>query len=94
MVELQEEKSRALSLLVRAGAIVFLGMMALMLLTATVIFLLAEEHRVYGAAGFGVLYLLGAGWAAMSIRSSLKHPAFSETLGQLKKDREWLQDLK
>jgi uncharacterized membrane protein YqjE len=91
MIELQEEKSRAISLLVRALSLLFLGVLSVMLLTAAVIFLFPEEQRVAVTLGLGVLYLVAAGVVALTIRSSLKHPAFSETLAQMKKDREWLQ---
>ena len=64
--------------------------------TGTIIFLFREELRIYVAAGFGFLYLLGAVGALFSVKSLLKNglPPFAETLNQVKKDRECLESLK
>ena len=65
----------------------FLGMMGLLLLSATIIFLFREEYRLFVAAGFTVLYLGGAAFLFFSLKSLLKQEPFEETLTQFKKDR-------
>jgi uncharacterized membrane protein YqjE len=40
--------------------------------------------------GLGVFYIVGAAVAAGVVRKRLKTPLFSETVNQLRKDREWL----
>ena len=93
-VEWQQEKARLTELLVLSVALLFLGIMAMMLLTATIIFLFPEDVRKYIALGFTVLYLGGAVWAVMTIRSLVKKEPFSETIEQVKKDRECLESCK
>jgi len=93
-VEWQQEKARLTELLVLSVALLFLGIMAMMLLTATIIFLFPEDVRKYIALGFTVLYLGGAVWAVMTIRSLVKKEPFSETIEQVKKDRECLESFK
>lgn len=92
-VEWQEERARLTELLVMVVGFVFLGMMGVMLLTATILFLFPEEKRIYVAAGFAVLYLLGTILAWFGLKSLLKHEPFAETLDQVKKDRVWLESL-
>jgi len=91
IVELQEELARLLSLIVLALAGLFLGMMTVLLLTGTIIFLTPPEGRVYVAAGFTLLYLGGGLWAFFTFKSRLKQIPFDETTAQFKKDRELLE---
>jgi uncharacterized membrane protein YqjE len=93
-LEFEEENNRVLKIVVCAISGVFLAMLTLILLTGTVIFLMPQDYRVYAAAGFAVLYLIGAGAAAMTIKNLLKTPPFVETLGQLRKDTELLDAFK
>jgi uncharacterized membrane protein YqjE len=93
LLEWQQEKARLIELLILAVAVLFLGIMALMLLTATIIFLFPEDRRLWAAAGFTVLYLGAAIWAVLGIKSSIKQQPFAETLNQVKKDGECLQSL-
>ncbi len=93
-VEWQEERARLASILVTVVAFVFLAMMGVLLLTATIIFLFPEEQRVYVTAGFTVLYLLSAAAAWFSLRAMLRREPFSETLDQVKKDQIWLETLR
>jgi uncharacterized membrane protein YqjE len=94
LVEWQEEKARLTELLVLAVCLIFLAVMAMMLLTATIIFLFPQAVRVWVAAGFTVLYLGGAAWAVFGIKSLVKREPFSETLNQVKKDKECLESLR
>jgi uncharacterized membrane protein YqjE len=94
VLEWQEEKARLTGLLLLTVGLLFLAIMAMMLLTATVIFIFPEDSRVYAAAGFTVLYLAGAAWVFFSIKSMIKHEPFSETLNEVKKDRQCLESFK
>jgi len=93
LIELQEEKGRAIGLLIGAMALIFAGAMALVLVTATIIFIVPKPARIYVAGGFILLYVLGAIFAFISIRSQLKRAPFGQTLAELKKDQAWLQSL-
>lgn len=90
-LEWQEERARLAELLLWLVGVLFLGMMAALLLTATIIFLFPEEQRVYVAAGFTVLYAAGAVGAWFGVRSLLKREPFSESVEQTKRDRTWLK---
>src|ERR1051325_9641838 len=94
VVEFQQEKERAVELLVWIIALVFLAIMAAVLLTGTIIFLFPEEYRIYAVGGFTLLYLIGAIRTGFMIRSLLKRAPFSETVSQIQKDREWLESFK
>lgn len=93
-VEWQEEKARLTELLVWTLGLVFLGLMALIMLTATVILLFPAHLRVYAAGGFMLLYLLGTLVVWLTLKSLLKREPFEATLAQAKKDAEWLECLK
>jgi uncharacterized membrane protein YqjE len=86
-VEWQEEKAHLIQLVVLAVALLFLAMLGMLALSATIIFLFPPEYRVYAAAGFTVLYLAAAVAVFFSMKSILKHEPFSESLKQIRKDR-------
>ncbi len=90
-VEWQEERARRVEFIVTTFAFLFMAGMAVALLTAIVIFLFREELRLYVAGGFALLYAGGALWAGLSLKSLLASAPFSESLTQLKRDREWLE---
>ncbi len=93
VVEWHEERVRMAQVFLWAVGLVFLAMMAGLLITATIIFLFREELRLYVAAGFAVLYVIGAVLAAFGLRSLLKREPFADTINQVKKDRLWLDSL-
>lgn len=95
-VELREEKLRLITVLLWAGAVLFLGCMAVGVLTLAVILLFDPPGRAYAAAVVGLAYLIAAGGGYRSLRAWLRRQPrpFSESTGQLKKDREWLKSLK
>ena len=93
LVEWQQEKARLIALLILAVGLLFLGVMALMLLTATIIFLFPEDKRLYVAGAFTLLYLGGAVAAVLGIKSSIRQQPFAETLNQVKKDGEAIKSL-
>ena len=90
-LEWQEERIHLAELLVWGVGLLFMGIMGLMLLTATIIFLFPESSRLYVAGGFTLLYLIGAVAAWLGVRSLLKHEPFAGSVDQLQKDRAWLE---
>jgi len=90
MVEFQEENERLLKTVILGVGAVFLAMIALLLITGTIIFLVPEEYRVYVAGGFSVLYLGGTVAAILTAKKLIKTPPFAESLKQIKKDSELL----
>ena len=93
-VEWQEEKHRLLNSLVWMVGLLFLGMMGVLMLTATILYLFPAERRIYAAAAFAVVYGIGAVLAWISLKKSLKQEPFAASLDQLKKDALWLESLK
>lgn len=88
-VELQVEKVRALDVLVRAAALVVLGLLTLVAGTATVVVALWHTSPVLVLAGVTLLYGLGAAGLLASIRRRLQAgpKPFAGTLEELRKDR-------
>jgi uncharacterized membrane protein YqjE len=91
VLEWQEERALLAELMIWLVALLILGILAVLLFTATIILLFPTELRVYAAAGFTVVYLVGAVVASLVVRSLLKRKPFSETLDQARKDADWLQ---
>lgn len=92
-VELQEEKYRLIDLLVRAAALVVLGILTLVSATALVVVIFWERSPVAALAIVTGLYALAALMVALGIRGRLKNtpPPLADTIAELKKDREWLR---
>jgi uncharacterized membrane protein YqjE len=93
-LEWEEERIRVVETLVWGVALILLGVLAVLLVTATVIFLFPQELRSYVAVGFAVLYLIGAIIAAVRVSHVVRREPFPESLAQIKKDRAWLESLK
>jgi len=95
LVELREEEHRVIELIVWAGAVCALGMMFLVVLTGTVIFLFREDLRIYAAGGFCLAYLAGGVFGYLNLRALLEgiSTPFRDSIAELKKDREWLESL-
>jgi uncharacterized membrane protein YqjE len=95
LVELEEEKIKFVELFLWTILAGFLGMMFLVVLTATIIFLFPESQRIYAAAGFCVLYLTGSVLALLNLRALWKSApaAFSGSTAEAGKDSEWLESL-
>ncbi|MDQ6630220.1 MAG: phage holin family protein [Verrucomicrobiota bacterium] len=89
-VELREEKSRAIGIIIWAAVLIFTSFMALVAIMLTLVFLFREQ-AVYILGGFSLLYLIGAVTAFLMLKAKTKTPPFSETIVQLKKDRAWLR---
>jgi uncharacterized membrane protein YqjE len=92
-LELREEKTSAIELLIWVCTALFFGMMAVIALTATIVLLFPAEKRVFVAGGFALLYLIGGIWAFTRVKARLKEQGtpFSESINEFKRDREWLQ---
>jgi len=93
VVEWQEEKARLTGLLILAVALLFLGILAMVMLMTTIIFLFPEQ-RLYIAAGFTVLYIAAAVLVWLRLKALLKQEPFAESLEQVKQDGVWLETLK
>ena len=91
-VELQEEKCRLVEALLCVAAVVTFGMMALTLITFTLVAVFWENGRIPVLVGLCVVYLVIAGLAWRALQTRLKaRSAFSGTLEEIKKDRECLK---
>ena len=93
-VEWEQERTRLAEAMLLAVAVVFLGILAVLLITLTLILLFPPELRICATAGFGVLYLIAAVVAFFSLRAQLRRAPFADTIDQAKKDRAWLESLK
>jgi uncharacterized membrane protein YqjE len=94
MVEVEEEEARLIKLIVFGMGALFLALMTMMLLTGTILFIVPEEHRLWAALGFTVLYLGGTIAAIFALKAQLKRIPFAESLRQIRKDRELLDVFK
>jgi uncharacterized membrane protein YqjE len=91
-VELREEKSRLMSMVVCGALGVFLAFMTVVVLTFAVV-VAFWENALMVLIGFALFYFLGALIAFLLFRSRVKAPPpFSETIDQIRKDREWLRN--
>jgi len=93
-VEWQEQKVHMAEMMLWVAAVVFFGVLGVLMLTGFIILLFKQEYRLYAAAGFAVLYLSGAGIALATLKKNLHRQPFDESLEQLKKDAQWLDSLK
>jgi uncharacterized membrane protein YqjE len=95
-VEMREEKQNLLELIVLVSLALFMGMMAMIVITATVILMFEPEKRLWVAGAFCVLYLVGAFVAFTRAKARLKGSGlpFAETVNEMRKDRECLQNTK
>jgi uncharacterized membrane protein YqjE len=94
-VEVREEVIRLIQLLILVSAALFCAGLTLILVTFTVIFGVWEDHqaRVWAMSLFTAFYALLAVGSGLTVRQMLLKGGmpFSETVNQLKKDRECLK---
>jgi len=94
-VEVREEVIRLIQILVLTSAALFCAGITLILITFTVIFAVWEDHvaRVWAMSLFTLAYGAAGGFAVWKARDMLVNGGmpFSETVNQLKKDRECLK---
>jgi uncharacterized membrane protein YqjE len=93
LVELQEERVRLFGALLLIGACLEFAFMALALLTATVVVIFWEQHRILVMVSLTGIYAAGAGWLYWRIRRQLAAwQSFPSTLEQFKKDQTCLEN--
>jgi uncharacterized membrane protein YqjE len=86
-LELREEKQRALALIIWGIALAFLGLMTIVAIVATVVFLL-WDNALAVLVGFSAFFLILAVGSFIAARNKLEKIPFGETIAQLRKDRE------
>ncbi len=91
-IELQEQKSRTLSLLLFAGFALVFALLLLIGLSALVLILLWDTYRLAGIIGLCVFYTLAALFCALRLKAAIfdESSPFSATLEELANDRERL----
>ena len=88
LVELQEQRVQLFEALLLAAVCGVCGLLALVLLTFTLVVVFWENHRVLVLVLLTLGYAVGAGISFWCLRNRLQRwPAFAATLDQLKKDR-------
>lgn len=92
-LELQEEKSWLISTLLWAAAMIFFCGLAIILVVATLVYISPEAWRPWILLGVAVAFTWLAINSIAGFRRSLrdKRPPLSETMGELKKDIEWIR---
>lgn len=92
-VELQEEKCWLISTLLWAAAAIFFTGLAIIFVVGAVVYLSPEPARPWVIGGFAVLFVYLSVNAIVGLRRSLQHkkPPLSDTIGELKKDIQWIQ---
>lgn len=92
-LELQEEKAWLISTLLWAAAAVFFGGLAIIFVVGTIVYLSPENARPWVLGGFALLFVYLAVNSILGLRRSMenKRPPLSDTIGELKKDIEWIQ---
>jgi uncharacterized membrane protein YqjE len=92
-VEFEEQKLRVVRVLLLAGAAIFLANTALLTVSAAIVILVGENARVAVLVGLSIFYILAALAAFLALRKELRSapPPFRETVGELKKDIDWLK---
>lgn len=92
-LELQEEKFRLLKTVVWMGAAVFLGMLAVVFSSLTVVFLFWESARLAVLGGLALFYTGALTVVLLTLRRFLaRQPSpFAATLHEFGKDRECIR---
>ena len=92
LVEAQEERQRVLQVLLLASILVITATLALVVVTFAIVVVL-WDYRVPTLVILSLLYLGGAAGVFVQLRRQLRGwQAFSGTIEELQKDREWLKD--
>ncbi len=87
-LEVQEEKLWVLTTLLWTAAAVVCGVLALLLITITVVYVVPAGCRTWALIGFCVFYSGLTAFAAFRIREQVRSKAapFDDTIAELKKD--------
>ena len=91
-IELQEQKSRTVSLLLFAGLALVFALLALVALSGLILILLWDNYRMAGMVGLAVFYVLAGIFCALRLKAAVfdESSPFSGTLEELANDRERL----
>jgi uncharacterized membrane protein YqjE len=91
--ELQEEKSWLIATLLWAAAAVFFCGLAIVFVVGTVVYFAPEGARPWVLGGFSALFVYLAVNAVVGLRRSLrdKTAPMADTIGELKKDLDWIR---
>ena len=90
--ELEEERRRFFQMILYAAALVVVGILALALLTATIIFAFPENLRLAVLGGLTVVYILGTVLLYWKLNAKLHNcRPLSGTIEEIKRDRESLR---
>ena len=91
-VEIQEQKARLIRTLTLLAVTVFLGCMALAMVTTAVVVLVGDKARGPVLIVLSVLYTAAEVVSFFVLRKELRSGTapLKETLSELKKDRDWL----
>jgi len=91
--ELQEEKSWLISTLLWSAIAVFFSGLAVLLTVGTIVYLTPEPARGWVLGGFALVFVFIAVHAVVGLRRSIrdKPPPLADTLGELKKDIDWIR---
>lgn len=92
-LELQEEMLRLVTLLAWTAAVIFFAVLAVLCFTIALVLVCPESARPYVLAGFGLLYATLTWRGIVIVKRQLRDrpPPWSGTVGELKKDAEWVQ---
>jgi uncharacterized membrane protein YqjE len=95
-VEFQEERERLIRVFILAAAVVFLGNMAVIMVTLTIAYLAGPSARGPLLITITVLYLVAAVSGYFVLRKQLRCAPrpFNDTLAEFEKDRKWLMERK
>ena len=95
-LEFQEERIRLVDLLLRVAAIIVLGTLALVALTAFIVVALWDKAPLLTLAIVTAVYAAAAFAVAMGLKNHLQSapPPFADTLAEFKKDTECLREKK
>lgn len=91
-IELQEQKSRTVSLLLFAGLALVFALLALVALSGLILILLWDNYRMQGMIGLALFYVLAGVFCALRLKAAVfdESSPFSGTLEELANDRERL----
>jgi uncharacterized membrane protein YqjE len=92
-LELHEEKYRLIQIFLWISAVVFSGMMAMLLASVTLVYVFWETARLPVLAGLTAFYAAGCLTVVLLFRSYLgrQRKPFAATLGELEEDRECIR---
>jgi uncharacterized membrane protein YqjE len=92
-LELQEEKHRLVTLLIWTAAVLFFAILAVICLNIAIVLACPEGARPYVLVGFGLVYgiLSWRGVLALKRQWQDRPAPWSGTVGELKKDAEWIR---